>query len=84
MKKKAISLLLSAAMVGVLAGCAGTETGTESANGGSSQAEQTEGGSDYQLTQINLVFDGTLTATVDAGQAEFVDQWEKAIEEKFG
>jgi multiple sugar transport system substrate-binding protein/putative aldouronate transport system substrate-binding protein len=86
MKKKAISLLLSAAMVGVLAGCAGTGTGTETepANGGSSQAGQTEGGSDYQLTQINLVFDGTLTATVDAGQAEFVDQWEKAIEEKFG
>ncbi|WP_022759181.1 hypothetical protein [Butyrivibrio fibrisolvens] len=84
MKKKAISLLLSAAMVGVLAGCAGTGTETEPANGGSSQAGQTEGGSDYQLTQINLVFDGTLTATVDAGQAEFVDQWEKAIEEKFG
>ena len=92
MKKKAISLLLSAAMVGVLAGCAsstGTESGVDSTTTtttttNTESGSATEGDSDYQLTQINLVFDGTLTATVDAGQAEFVEQWEAAIEEKFG
>ncbi len=86
MKKKAISLLLSAAMIGTLAGCTSTEGNggdpTQSANNTSGSG--TEAGSDYQLTQINLVFDGTLTATVDAGQAEFVEQWEAAIEEKVG
>ena len=86
MKKKAISLLLSAAMIGTLAGCTSTEGNggdpTQSANNTSGSG--TEAGSDYQLTQINLVFDGTLTATVDAGQDAFVEQWEAAIEEKVG
>ncbi|SHH66770.1 multiple sugar transport system substrate-binding protein [Butyrivibrio fibrisolvens DSM 3071] len=86
MKKKAISLLLSAAMIGTLAGCTSTESngGDPTQSASNTSGSGTEAGSDYQLTQINLVFDGTLTATVDAGQAEFVEQWEAAIEEKVG
>lgn len=84
MKKKAVSLLLSVAMVGTLAAC-GTETsGNTAASDATGATGSDSTSSDYELDNINLVFDGTLTATVDAGQAEFVKQWEDAVSKKLG
>lgn len=93
MKKKALSLLLTSAMVASLAACgssdssststdtsATTETKTETTE---SNGESTEA-SAYELTELNIVVNGTLTATVDNGQAEFEAQWEEAVGEKLG
>ena len=85
MKKKLFALAAVAALL--LTAC-GTDTsaGTATTSGGSST---TSGGTvdengDYQLDEINITVDGTLTATVDAGQAEFVKQWEDAVSKKLG
>lgn len=40
--------------------------------------------SDYELTEVNIVVNGTLTATLDNGQDAFVEQWNKAVSEKLG
>ncbi len=95
MKKKLVSLMLVAAMaVTALAGCgggstSGGSTSGESTSGGSASGESTSGGEtaangEYVLSTLNIIVDGTLTATVDAGQAEFVAQWEKAVSERIG
>jgi len=99
MKKKVLSLLLSTAMVASLAACGSsadapadtTQSGgntTTTTDGGSSTA--TEGSGDaasagsYNLTDLYITVDGTLTANVDNGQEAFVEQWEKAVSEKLG
>jgi multiple sugar transport system substrate-binding protein/putative aldouronate transport system substrate-binding protein len=93
MKKKAISVLLASAMVVSLAACGSTSgdssstssdstsTSSDSASTDSASADATEA---YELTEINVVVNGTLTATEDNGQAEFVEQWEAAVSEKLG
>lgn len=58
MKKKALSLLLTSAMVASLAAC-----GSDSSGSGASD-----------LTELKMVVNGTLTATVDNGQADFEAQ----------
>ena len=68
MKKKALSLLLTSAMVASLAAC-----GSDSSGSGASD-----------LTELKMVVNGTLTATVDNGQADFEAQWESAVGEKIG
>lgn len=89
MKKKALSLLLTSAMVASLAACgssdssstsATTETKTEATESNGESADA----SAYELTELNIVVNGTLTATVDNGQAEFEAQWEEAVGEKLG
>ncbi len=35
--------------------------------------------STYELTEVNMVVNGTLTATLDNGQEAFVEQWENAV-----
>ncbi len=47
-------------------------------------AESNETASDYELTDLYITVDGTLTANVDNGQDAFVEQWEKAVSEKLG
>ena len=83
MKKKLVSLILCSVMaVGLLAGCGGggaAEGGSSGSGSGSSA-----GFVDGQLNSINIIVDGTITATVDAGQAEFKAQWEEAVGEKLG
>jgi multiple sugar transport system substrate-binding protein/putative aldouronate transport system substrate-binding protein len=83
MKKKLVSLILCSVMaVGLLAGCGGggaAEGGSSGSGSGSSA-----GFVDGQLNSINIIVDGTVTATVDAGQAEFKAQWEEAVGEKLG
>ena len=80
MKRKALSIILSSVMaVGLLAGCGGSGNAGGSTAGGSVSEDGT-----YQLETLNIIVDGTVTATVDAGQKEFVEQWEKAVSEKLG
>ncbi len=99
MKKKVLSLLLSTAMVASLAACGSTETApaTESKPADTTEATATEktettaetatetaAAEDFTLETLNIVVDGTVTATVESGQAEFVAQWEEAVSEKLG
>ena len=81
MKKKLVSLILCSVMaVGLLAGCGG---GGGTSDGGSGSGSGS-GFVDGQLNSINIIVDGTITATVDAGQADFKAQWEAAVGEKLG
>ena len=107
MKKKLVSILLSATMAASLAACGGssadstgtetadktetaasTEEGAEAASGEEGSTEEASGdtaeASDYELTDLYITVDGTLTANVDNGQDAFVEQWESAISEKLG
>jgi len=95
MKKKVLSVLLASAMVLSLAACGGkteessastetsvaasTETSTET-----STSTETAEAAPYELTELKVVVDGTLTATEDNGQAAFVEQWNEAVSEKLG
>ena len=82
MKKKLISMLLATAMVVSLVGCGGgateeaapAETTTEATTETKEEApaETTEAAAEeYKLESVNMVVNGTLTATVDNGQADF-------------
>ena len=93
MKKKLVSLVLCTAMAAAaLAGCGGggstASTSTGGSTGGSAASTSTGGETtadgEYVLSTLNIIVDGTITATVDAGQADFVAQWEKAVSEKLG
>lgn len=93
MKKKVISLLLTATIAASLVGCGGSgaatsESASQAADASASQAEaSTEAPAEvepYNLTEIKMVVDGTLTATEDNGQAAFKEQWEKAVGETIG
>lgn len=92
MKKKLVSVLLTAAMVASLVGCGGskeeapaettetTEKTEASAEKEEAPAENAEAPAEsYQLDKITMVVNGTLTATVDNGQADFEKQWEDAV-----
>ncbi len=39
---------------------------------------------EYELTDLYITVDGTLTANVDNGQDAFIEQWEAAVSEKIG
>lgn len=88
MKRKALSLLLAAAMVFSLAACGDDKTpasngsSTPGSTGTSTGAGTEAGGSEtdgYKLDAITMVVNGTLTANVENGQAEFKQQWEEAV-----
>ena len=87
MKRKVLSVLLASAMVASLAACGEKEPATTQSSApaeSSSAAASSEAGSEapaeaYQLDSINMVINGTLTATVDNGQADFEKQWEDAV-----
>lgn len=83
MKKKALSLLLTSAMVASLAACGSQDSSSTSADT-SADSTKTEAGTDteasaYELKELTVVVNGTLTATVDNGQADFEKQWEDAV-----
>ena len=96
MKKKVLSLLLSTAMVASLAACGSetapadtttTETSATETTPADTTAEagaETAAADDFTLETLNIVVDGTLTATVESGQKEFEEQWEAAVSEKLG
>ena len=99
MKKKLVSLLLSASMVAALVGCGGGDSTTAPSTDNSNSNASTDAPaadnaaadtgdaattSDYQLDTLTIVVDGTLTATLDNGQPEFEAQWEAAVSEAIG
>lgn len=91
MKRKVLSLLLASAMVVSLAACGGSDApasnSSEAAPAASSEqaaASSEAPAEEYKLETLNMVVNGTLTATVDNGQAEFEKQWEDAVSEKIG
>ncbi|MCR5155414.1 MAG: hypothetical protein K6C96_01875 [Butyrivibrio sp.] len=98
MKRKVLSLILSTAMVASLAACgssAPAATDTQSADTTASEtaadttaatetAETAEADSSYELTDLYITVDGTLTANVDNGQDAFIEQWQAAVSEKLG
>ena len=43
-----------------------------------------QGTATYEVKDLYIVVDGTLTATKDSGQDEFVAQWEEAVSAKLG
>ncbi|XME02390.1 ABC transporter substrate-binding protein [Lachnospiraceae bacterium C1.1] len=83
MKRKIVSVILAASMcTALLAGC-----GSASSQAVLSEAEAPSDGTesgDFELDTLNIIVDGTLTATVENGQDAFVEQWEDAIAEKLG
>ncbi len=95
MKKKVLSLLLSTAMVASLAACGSTSAETTTTESGDTTASQSADATastdtaaatdeEYTLETLNIVVNGTLTATVESGQQEFIQQWEEAVSEKIG
>ena len=106
MKKKLVSLLLTATMVASLAACGGGDStaDTPAADNSSSETTATEAPAEnadastgdaaaaetpaetgsYQLDTLTVVVNGTLTASVDNGQADFEKQWEEAVSAKLG
>ncbi len=105
MKKKLVSLLLTATMVASLAACGGGDSTAEppaadnsssetttteapaenaDASAGDAAAEAPAEAGSYQLDTLTVVVNGTLTASVDNGQADFEKQWEEAVGEKLG
>ncbi len=83
MKKKVLSLLLASAMVVSLAACGGNETPADSSAAApaesSADAPADAPAEEFKLEKVKMVVNGTLTATVDNGQAEFEKQWEDAV-----
>ncbi len=78
MKQRLFSLTACAALaVSLLAGCGGSDAAA------TNEGSTNESG-EFVLETLNITVDGTVTATVDAGQAEFEAQWEKAVSEKLG
>ena len=90
MKRKVLSVLLASAMVASLAACGSSNdapaasTDSAAAATDSAAASTEAAAADYDLTEINVVVNGTLTATVDNGQEAFVQQWEEATKEETG
>ena len=81
MKKRIISLVLATCMVTSLIGCGSS---SNSASEGANQSGTVAENGEYQLNEVKFVVNGTLTATQANGQAEFVEQWNKAVSEKLG
>lgn len=92
MKKKLLSVLLTAAMVASLVGCGGgakeeapaettekTETTETTEKTETTETTETAEAEPYKLDKLVMVVNGTLTATVDNGQADFEKQWEDAV-----
>lgn len=94
MKKKVLSVLLATAMVMTMAACGNSDSGSASGsdsganasnattdNSGSATAPADE---EYVLSELHIVVDGTITATVDNGQDAFIEQWEAAVSDRIG
>ncbi len=92
MKRKLIAILLTGAMLTSLTACGakgdGGTTPVKDGNGAGTTAAPETGSGDTEKadyhdvlgdTGITIVVNGTLTTTLDNGQAEFKKQWEEAV-----
>lgn len=80
MKKKVIAMLLATAMVASMAACGNDNTpatSTETTPATTTETQQVA--AEYSQDTLTMVVNGTLTATVENGQAEFEKQWEDAV-----
>jgi len=77
MKRKLLAVLLTTAMTASLVGCGGAGSSAPATGDGSSASGAVDENGEFKLEKITLVINGTLTATVDNGQAEFEKQWEE-------
>ena len=59
-------------------------TATQSADASADAGSEAAPAGDYNLTDLYITVDGTLTANVDNGQDAFIEQWEAAVSEKIG
>lgn len=84
MKKKVLSVLLATAMVASLAACNNSNPPAAGNSGENPQGGQQVADGDYELHEIKITVDGTLTATLDNGQKEFNEQLNAAISERAG
>ena len=93
MKKRLLAILLSSAMVVSLAACgSATPAEDQSAPAADNGSASTDAPADvtsaeaapYELTDLYITVDGTLTANVDSGQDAFIEQWEEAVSERIG
>ena len=98
MKKRLVALLMSTVMTaGTLTACTSETGGTTEVTVTDEEGnEQTVNVADTQTGEVNeetgtyevkdlyIVVDGTLTATVDNGQEAFIEQWQDAVSEKLG
>jgi multiple sugar transport system substrate-binding protein/putative aldouronate transport system substrate-binding protein len=66
------------------AGDAQTADSTQTADNGASEDQGSSATEAYDLEKITMVVNGTLTATLDNGQADFEAQWEEAVGETLG
>lgn len=90
MKRKLISVLLAGAMLASLTACGAdnasdttpaadnSSVGNEAADTAASTGDAASE-SDYKLEKLVMVVDGTLTASLDNGQADLEKQWEDAV-----
>lgn len=88
MKRKLIAMLLTSAMVASLTACgAGSAADSTPAADSSNTGNASNSGADttdsedsgYELDKLVMVVDGTLTASLDNGQADLEKQWEDAV-----
>lgn len=95
MKKRLLAILLSSAMVVSLAACGSAtpaedqsapaaDNGSASTDAAAATTDATAEAAPYELTDLYITVDGTLTANVDSGQDAFIEQWEAAVSEKLG
>lgn len=61
-----------------------TAADTTAESGSSDAVAETASAGSYELTDLYITVDGTLTANVDSGQDKFIEQWEAAVSEKLG
>ncbi len=89
MKKKVLALLLASTMVVSMAAC-GNKEGTQpsapvegSSAAGNSTTESSEP-EPYNLTELNIMVNGTFNLDLGQGTEEFIEQWQTAVSEKLG
>ena len=85
MKKRLVSLLLVGTMAASMVACGSSNApAADGAASGDAAPAAEAADEEYVLENLHIVVDGTLTANVDSGQAEFIAQWEEAVSERLG
>jgi len=92
MKRKVLALLLASTMVASLAACGGNDEPAVSDSGAQgtttpaagTTASQDAPAAEYNLETLNVVVNGTVNATKESGQEEFIAQLQEVTSERIG
>ena len=86
MKRKGIAIALSMSMIAGMCGCGNsgetavnTEATEKTTEQSTQEQETTSEEESYKLDSLTMVVDGTFNASLDAGQADFIKQWEDQV-----